>query len=227
MPTEPNTIVTKITGKAFDDPSLVKRYINVFTELLTKHKLLVVAGGGQSARRYIETAQNIGIDSNYWLDLIGIWASRINGLMLVSALSSYAYPSIPSTIEEALIALKYNKLVVMGGLMPGQSTASVLLQVAEALGAKRVFYYSAVGKVYNKDPTRYPDAAPFTIIPASELKSILEQRILPGEYALIDAKALDIAIRSRIEIQILNYKEPGQLFRAIEGENPGTIIIPK
>ncbi|MEM0225139.1 MAG: UMP kinase, partial [Desulfurococcaceae archaeon] len=68
---------------------------------------------------------------------------------------------------------------------------------------------------------------PFSIITASELKSILEQRILPGEYALIDTKALDIAIRSKIEIQILNYKEPGQIFKAIRGENPGTIIIPK
>ncbi|MEM0030883.1 MAG: UMP kinase [Desulfurococcaceae archaeon] len=222
-----NTITLKITGKAFDDPSLVKNYIDVFAELLEKYKLLVVTGGGQSARRYIEIAEKIGIESNYWLDLIGIWASRINGLMLISALSNYAYPSTPSSIEEALVALKHSKLVVMGGLIPGQSTASVLLQMAEAIGTRRVFYYSAIGKVYSKDPNKYPDAAPFSIITASELKSILEQRILPGEYALIDTKALDIAIRSKIEIQILNYKEPGQIFKAIRGENPGTIIIPK
>jgi len=219
-------LVIKITGKAFDDSELLSKYIDVLRKLLEEYRILVVTGGGSIARKYIDLATRVGVKSNYWLDLIGIWASRLNGLLLISALSNYAYPFTPITIEEALRAVKYSKLVVMGGLIPGQSTASTLIEVAEALGARKVYYYSAVGRVYNKDPMKYPDAKPYSVITASELKSILEQKLLPGEYALIDEKALDLAIRSRIEIQLIDYREPCLIYSALKGENPGSIIIP-
>lgn len=118
-------------------------------------------------------------------------------------------------------------ITVTGGLIPGQSTASVLLQVAEALGVKRVYYFSAVGKVYTKDPTKYPDAKPLNEISASELKKIVEQKTLPGDYALIDVQALELTVRSNIEVQVLDYKNPESIFEALKGKNPGTRILPK
>ncbi|MEM4868821.1 MAG: UMP kinase [Desulfurococcaceae archaeon] len=222
------SIVLKITGRAFDDePDMLARYISVFKKLLEKYKMVVVTGGGRIARKYIDLLRQAGLESNYWLDTIGIWVSRLNAFLLVAALSPYTYPRPATSIEEAVTALGSFKAVIMGGLIPGQSTASVLLQVAEALGVRRVYYYSAVGKVYTKDPSRYPDAEPLSTITASELKKMLEQSLLPGEYALIDTKALDLAIRSNITIQVLFYREPEQLLRALEGENPGTVIIPR
>jgi uridylate kinase len=220
-------LVIKITGKAFEDLALIEKFVRVLENLLQEYRVITVVGGGGIARRYIEAARALKVKSNYWLDLIGIWASRLNGLLLISALSGYAHPSIPTSLEEALTALKYSKLVVMGGLIPGQSTAATLLEVAEAVGAEKVYYYSAVGQVYDKDPLKHPNAKPLKVVMASELKALLEQKILPGEYALIDEKALDIAIRSKIEIYILNYREPEQIFSALRGENPGSLILPK
>lgn len=221
-------LVIKITGKAFDENAhLLKRYTTTLKDLADRYRLVVVTGGGRMARKYIETLQQIGVDSNYWLDTLGIWISRINALTLIAALSSYSYPLPATSIEEALIALGSHRAVFMGGLVPGQSTASVLLQVAEAVGAKRAFYFSAIGKVYDKDPQKYPGATPLSSITASELKSLLEQKLIPGEYALIDTKALDIAIRSGITVQIISYKEPEKIYEALEGKNPGSIILPK
>lgn len=222
------TIVLKITGKAFDEePLLIKRYVSVLRKLVERYNIVVVTGGGKTARRYIDIIRQTGVESNYWLDLAGIWVSRLNALLIIAALTPYSYPKPASSIEEAIVALGPFKIVVMGGLVPGQSTASVLLQVAEAFSVRRVYYYSVVGKVYTKDPLKHPDAEPLSIVTASELKGILEQSLLPGEYALIDTRALDIAIRSGIEIQVLFYKEPEQLFEALEGGNPGTTIIPR
>jgi uridylate kinase len=85
-------LVIKITGKAFDDPELLAKYIDVLRKLLEEYRILVVTGGGSIARKYIDSATRVGVKSNYWLDLIGIWASRLNGLILISALSNYAYP---------------------------------------------------------------------------------------------------------------------------------------
>ena len=221
-------LALKITGKAFNnEPDLLNKYIRTLKRLVEEYRLIVVTGGGRIARNYIDIAREIGVSSNYWLDLIGIWSSRLNSLLLISALTEYTYPRVPVSIEEAITALSSHRVVVMGGLIPGQSTASVLLEVAEALGVKKVYYYSAIGKVYTKDPLRHPDAKPLDTVTISELREILEQKALPGEYALIDVRALDIAIRSSIEIQVLDYREPEQIFSALSGLNPGSIVVPR
>lgn len=221
-------LVLKITGKAFDaGSSLVIRYANIIRRLLEEHKLIVIAGGGEAARRYISLARDIGVKSNYWLDMIGIHASRLNALLLISYFQGRAYPKPVESPQEALDAIMKSDLVVSGGLIPAQSTASVALELAEAVGAGELFYFSAIGYVYDRDPRKYSDARPFKEIAASELKSALQQRMLPGEYALIDEKALDIALRSGIRIQLIPFEEPERIFEALGGGNPGTLIRPE
>ncbi|MCC6034195.1 MAG: UMP kinase [Desulfurococcaceae archaeon] len=220
-------MVLKITGKAFTSSDLLLRYIEVIRALSKTHRVVVVTGGGEIARRYIEVARGININSNYWLDEIGIWVSRLNALLLIGALSPFTSPTPPQTLEDIIRAAILYPVTVTGGLIPGQSTALVLLQVAEALGASRVYYFSAIGKVYSKDPTKYPDAQPLSEITVTELKRVIEQKILPGDYALVDLHALELAIRSNIEIQILDYKKPELLFEALRGQNPGTRILPR
>jgi uridylate kinase len=220
-------VVLKITGKAFTNSDLLLRYVEVIRALSKTHRVVVVTGGGEIARRYIEVARGININSNYWLDEIGIWVSRLNALLLIGALSPFTSPTPPQTLEDIIRAAILYPVTVTGGLIPGQSTALVLLQVAEALGASRVYYFSAIGKVYSKDPTKYPDAQPLSEITATELKRVIEQKILPGDYALVDLHALELAIRSNIEIQILDYKKPELLFEALRGQNPGTRILPR
>lgn len=223
-----NVLVLKLTGKVFDDHDVLVRHVeNIRKLLLNGYSLVVVTGGGNIARRYIETAKELGVRNNYWLDLLGINASRLNSLLLISALADYSYPVVPVTIEEVLTGLAQRRLVVTGGLIPGQSTASALLEIAEAIGVRDVFYFSAIGKVYDKDPSRYTDAKPLSYVKASELKKILEQRVLPGDYALIDEKALDLALRSGIRIFILDYRYPEQLQVALSGGNPGSVIEPE
>jgi len=73
----------------------------------------------------------------------------------------------------------------------------------------------------------YRDAQRLYTINASELAMLLEQKKLPGEYALIDTRALELAIRSRIKIYVTYYKVPENLIKALRGENPGTIIYPR
>ncbi len=219
--------VLKITGKAFANGDLLSKYVSVIKELSKSRRVVVVTGGGETARKYIELARSTGVNSNYWLDEIGIWISRLNALVLIGALSPLAAPAPPQTLEEVVKSALLYPITVTGGLIPGQSTASVLLQVAEALGVKKVYYFSAVGKVYTKDPTKHPDAKPLNEVTASELKKIVEQKTLPGDYALIDAQALELAVRSNIEVQVLDYKNPESIFEALKGKNPGTRILPK
>ncbi|WP_338042057.1 UMP kinase [Desulfurococcus mucosus] len=222
------TLVLKITGKVFDEgASLVARYIELLRMLLDEYRVVVVAGGGNMARKYISDARALGVSSNYWLDTIGIWASRLNSLLLASSLQPYAYPKPAASLEEVLDALSSHRVVAMGGLIPGQSTASTAVEVAEAVGVGKLYYFSAVGFVYDKDPLRHPDAKPLREVDATRLKAMLEQKQLPGEYALIDEKALDLAVRSNIVIQLISHREPEKLMEAMRGGNPGSVIYPR
>ncbi|QOR95043.1 UMP kinase [Thermosphaera chiliense] len=223
-----NTLVLKITGKAFDEGSgLIEKYVSILKTLSEKYKLIVITGGGRLARHYIDMAKNIGVTSNYWLDLIGIDVSRLNALLLIAGMEGRAYPKPYESLNELLSALPYSNVLVAGGLIPGQSTASVAVQSAEAVGARVLYYFSAIDYVYDKDPAKHSDAQPFKEITATRLKEILAQKQLPGEYALIDDKALDMAVRSGIEIRLIFFKNPEKIFESLNGLNPGTRILPK
>lgn len=222
-----NKLVIKLTGKLFDKTSLLKKYVDLFRELGKKYKLVIVTGGGNTARKYIETARKIGVESNYWLDTIGIIASRLNSYLLISSLYPDAYPKPVEDLEELCKAINYARVLIVGGLIPGQSTSSVALEVAEAIGVKSIVNVSAVDYVYDKDPVKYPDAKKYIEIKASHLIKILEQKQLPGEYALIDIRALELAIRSGIIIYNVYYRDPGNVVKVLNGENPGTIIYPE
>ena len=53
--------------------------------------------------------------------MLGINVSRLNAMLLVTALGNGTYPQIPETLEEVAIASEFNKIVITGGLYPGQS----------------------------------------------------------------------------------------------------------
>ncbi len=220
-------LVLKITGKLFNDNNLINEYIELFKKLIKDYKLVIICGGGKLAREYIERARELGVNSKYWLDHIGIIASRLNSYLLISKLYPQTYPKPVETLEELQYAVKSSDITILGGLIPGQSTASVALEVAEALNVEQVIMASAIDHVYDKDPTKYVDAKAFNEIDASKLIEILEQETLPGEYALIDAHALKLAIRSGITIHVVYYRDPENVLRVLKGENPGTIIHPR
>ena len=223
------TITLKISGKAFDDESSLKLFIGVVKSIITSKKMnvAIICGGGKTARNYIQLAGKLGITSKYWLDEIGIMASRLNAELLIAALQPYSYPKIITSPVEALEAIRSSSIIVSGGLIPGQSTSSVAVQIAEALGSNIIIDLAAVDMVYDKDPSRYPDARPIKEIDASVLIRLLEQKTEPGRYELFDRKALEQAIRSNITIYLIHYTAPEKIRDILGGENPGTIIHPR
>lgn len=220
-------LVIKLTGKIFDEKDLLVKYVQIFREIVERYRLAIITGGGKLARTYIGLAKELGVNNNYWLDQIGTYSSRLNSLLLISALQPYTCPEPIRNLEDVIRNIREYEIVVLGGLIPGQSTAAVAIEVAEAIGANNLINVAAVDHVYNRDPRKYRDAKKYKEINASELIRILEQKPLPGEYALVDRKALELAIRSNIVIHLMYYKKPEDVFAILNGENPGTIIYPR
>jgi uridylate kinase len=206
---EEETIVLKLSGSLFfsdrfdDVASTIVRVLERKTAL----RLVLVAGGGKTAREYIEVAGKLGADQAS-LDEIGIAVSRINARVLAAALGGIAVQRIPKSLGELVEAVELGspekRAVVIGGLHPGQSTNAVGALAAEKLKASLFVNATDVAQVYTEDPKKFPDAKPLSSVTPGELGRILgSESMRAGSYDLMDPVALKLVERSKIRTWII------------------------
>ncbi|MFX0197428.1 MAG: UMP kinase [Candidatus Hodarchaeota archaeon] len=189
------------------------------------HKLLVVVGGGRMARNYIGAVRACG-GSEASADVVGIEISRNNARVMIAALGEVAYPEVPVSFTAALTAVATGKIVVLGGLSPGQSTNAVAALMAEAIGAQLFLNATDVDGVYPTDPQEDPHAKMIPRLNIDEFAEIIGRSVSrAGYYPLFDQVALQIVQRGQIEVIFLNGKDPANISKAINGEKIGSKVV--
>ncbi len=216
----------------FDEQGLLKiELVRSYAETLRNlwsmgHKIHVVVGGGPPARLIIAGARSVGCPEPI-CDEIGIEVSRINARILQALLSDLAYPSIPKTYEELKTSLSAEKMVICGGLYPGQSTTAVAALLAELIKADALIVATDVDGVYTEDPKRSPNAKKLEELSYSDLQSLLSRSSYEaGGYKLFDYVALKVAERSKLTSYIIDGRDPNNLLRLLEGVKVGSRIHP-
>jgi len=204
-----------------------KPYADVIKEIKSLgHLPYVVVGGGAPARYYIRLAREQGADEST-CDQIGITIANLHAEILAYALGEDACPFVPRDFSELGLALSTGKIVVMGGLQPGQSTNAVSCVLAEKTGSKLIINTTDVDGVYTADPRKDPSAKLLEYVKIEELRYILDsQGARAGEYDLVDQVSIKIIQRSRITTKIINGRDPKNILRAIMGEKIGTTVLP-
>lgn len=226
------TIVVKISGNFIqpENPMLIRRFAEALSTIGEMgYRPIVVVGGGRIARLYIEAGRRIGANEAL-LDLIGIQVTRLNARLLINALGGKALNMVPKTVVDLLRAYEDPKerIIVMGGLQPGQSTNAVSAIAAEVSGARLIINATRVDGVYTKDPEKHSDAKLIKKITVNELRYLLEsQSAMAGKYELFDPPSLTIIYRSGITVRVVNGSEPYNIVRVLQGEDLGTIILPR
>jgi uridylate kinase len=209
-----NILVEKVRNYAAAIKSLVK----------DGHSLVVVVGGGIPARVFISAARDLGA-SEAQCDWLGIKLARNNAELLCAGLGDIAYPKIVETLDELEVAVKLGKVVLMGGLIPGQSTNAVAALAAETVNAETLFNATNVDGVYDRDP-KESGAKRFDTITIVELKKVLSGGgTKAGEYKLFDSVAIRVVERSKIPTVIFDGRNPDNLTRIFLSENIGTRIV--
>ncbi len=224
-------VVLKVTGKVFKEgcEELISNVASLVKERVSKgDRVAIVTGGGSLARAYVRMGSKLEL-SDAWLDLLGIEASRLNAFLLASALGDLAYLPIPRSVDEILKAWAAGKVVICGGLQPGQSTNAVAAAIAELTKADLLINATNVDGVYEKDPRKYPGQKPLKELSISELKKILEsQSYLPGHYELLDLVALRIVERAGVTLVFVNVFKPETIRRAWSlDRSVGTWVTPR
>jgi molybdenum storage protein len=107
-----------------------------------------------------------------------------------------------------------------GSRIPEHRTDAGVFLTAEALGAKRAIFVKDEDGLFTDDPKKNPKAEHIPRITAQELIA----RDLPD--LVVERVVLEYLRRSTFctELQIVNGLVKGQLTRALEGEDVGTII---
>jgi uridylate kinase len=223
-------IVIKLSGSVFnqdaDNKNFIRKYAQMLSAIISNVQPIVIAGGGKIARHYIELARALGSDEAT-LDIMGIEVSRLNARLLIAAMGDMAYPYIPKNLEEVAIAAESGKIVVAGGLYPGQSTNATSALIAETVRASIFLNATDVDGIYDSDPNRNKNAKLFKEITVQECMEILKTgNSMAGTYDLMDIIALKVIERSKIPTMVL-LSDVATIKNAINGENyTGTEIIP-
>ena len=127
----------------------------------------------------------------------------MNAKLLIVALGDQAYSQVPKNLEEVAIAAASGKIVVAGGLHPGQSTNATSALIAETVKASKFLNATDVDGIYDSDPKMNRDAKLFRKITIKECMEILgSERSMAGTYELIDIVALKVIERSRIPTRV-------------------------
>ena len=199
-------LVIKLSGSVFNFKTTsrsLKEYAQVLLDIQTKVQPVVVSGGGIIARHYVNLARSLGSDESS-LDEMGIEISRLNAMLLSAALGDSVYPVIPSNLEEISIACQSGKIVVSGGLHPGQSTNATAALICEKIKADRFLNATDVDGIYDSDPKKNAKAKMFEEITIKKCLDLLNnESTQAGNYELMDIVAMKVIERSKIPTYVI------------------------
>ncbi|MBN2334747.1 UMP kinase [Candidatus Bathyarchaeota archaeon] len=208
------------------DPERYRRYAEVLRQLHREgHQLMVVCGGGKPARHFIEVSKQLG-GSRDTQDYLGIKASHVNALLMMSALGDDADQHRVYQRASDLRHAEPGKILVGGGYKPGSSTDYRAVIFAEKMGADLIVNATDVSGVYDRNPKMHDDAVKLDTLTFARLEKLIKEntRQAPGEYGLFDLKAVRLARRLGTPVVFIDGTDPEEIRRAVEGTHGGSTV---
>lgn len=217
-------IVLRIGGSVLGsppDPGLLSTFAEVLGELSKDHRIGIVVGGGDIARRYIHAANELGLSRDEQ-DTIAIQASRLNASLV--GMKLHGQDSVPDSVNKMTSMLRRRRVAVMAGLKPGITTDTVAALVAKAWRADLLVKASNREGIFTSDPAKDSGATLLQRISYAELRKLLGGSHTPGIHSIIDPMAVNQIIRNRIRLVVIDGRNPRNVLSAVRGENVGTRI---
>ncbi|NOR59901.1 MAG: UMP kinase [Methanosarcinales archaeon] len=206
------------------DPERIRKYASSIQALAKQHTTYIVVGGGRIARDYITAARDLGANE-VECDIIGIDMTRINAKLLIAAMGNSAYPVPLTSYQDARNAALTGRVVVMGGLIPGQTTDAVSAVLAEYVGADLLINATSVDGVYTADPNLDSKAEKISSMTPSQLVDIvIKINMSAGSNSPLDPLAAKIIQRCGIKTIVIDGREPENINEAAAGHHNGTLI---
>ena len=219
-----------LTGKNTTEPTLnpqtYKKYATAINKLHKEgHQIIVVCGGGNHARYFIETAKQLDASKTIQ-DNLGVKSTHTNALLFTAALGDTADQTRNYQRSSDLKHAPQDKILVGGGYKPKSSTDYRAVIFAGKMNADLIINATDIDGVYTKNPTIHPDAEKLPELTYQRLEKIIKQntRQAPGEYGLFDLKGVRLAKKLKIPLIIIDGTDPEEIIRAAKGTHSGSTI---
>jgi uridylate kinase len=234
-----NRVVLKLSGEAFAsgevdetiDGAVVARIAKEIAEVRQDlgTEVAVVVGGGNIWRGATGSAS--GMD-RATADYMGMLATVINALALQDALERQGQPTrVQTAIAMSQIAEPYIRRRAMRHLEKGRvvvfaagmgnpffttDTPAALRAIEIEADVLLKGTHGDVDGVYTDDPRTNPLA--------TKLDEVSFDEVIAKELRAMDLTAITLCRENGLPIKVFNIMEPGNLHRALRGEQIGTLI---
>jgi molybdenum storage protein len=199
-----------------------------------RHKIILGVGGGIRERHTYAIAIDLGLPTGALAQLAGATCEQ-NAIMLYNLLARHTgirlsrenFHKLPFYLDAGATPIivdmppyHFWEHVEARGRIPQHRPDSGTYLVAEVYSCRACIFLKDVDGLYTADPRKDPGAELIPRISTSELLA-LNLPDMPIERSVIEILHL---ARNRKEIRLVNGLVPGNLTRALEGEEVGTLI---
>lgn len=232
----PDLNVIKLGGQSIIDRgrAVIEPLVSEIVAARKSFPLLVMTGGGTRSRHAYAIALDLGMPTGV-LAKLGESISEQNALMLSILLAPFGgikvghddMVKLPSYLALGAIPVMHAmppyglwEMPDVSGRIPPHRTDVGAFLTAEVVGARRCILVKDEVGLLSADPKKDPQARHIPEIDVEELVR-MDPNDLPVERAMIE---LLRRARSVKEVLLVNGRQPGDLTRALQGENPGSRI---
>ena len=232
----PDVNVLKIGGQSICDRG-IKVVPNIIKEIVAnkeKHKMLITTGGGTRSRHIYAIGLELGMPTGI-IAKFGSSVSEQNALLISMLLSPWGgikighddIVKLPSYFSQGCIPVMhgmppydYFAIPPASGRIPVHRTDVGTLILADLIGARSCIFIKDEKGLYSDDPKKHPGVEFIGKIGAKQLLKRDQDDLI------IERPCLEILQNSQVihQIQIINGMEKGNITKALNGKNVGTVI---
>lgn len=202
--------------------------------LVGKHKIILGVGGGTRVRHTVSIALDLGLPTGGIAQLVGAM-EEANAVFLNALLAKHRsivmqrehFWELPLYLENGMLPIVISippyhfwEPPPENGPLPAHGSDFGLFIHAEVLGMKRIVFVKDEDGLFTSDPKRHADAKLIPKISLAELTASMPEELILDRQLFTAWKTA----RHVKRVQIVNGLRPGNIARALAGEDVGTVI---
>jgi molybdenum storage protein len=232
----PDVTLVGIGGQSIFDRGreAVLPLVDELAAVAGKHKVILGVGGGTRVRHTVSIALDLGLPTGGIAQLVGAM-EEANAVFLNALLAKHRsivmqrehFWELPLYLESGMLPIVISippyhfwEPPPEGGPLPAHGSDFGLFIHAEVLGMERILFVKDEDGLYTADPKKHPDAKLIERTTLAELSASMPDELILDRLLFTAWKSA----RHVKRVQIVNGLQPGNVRRALAGEDVGTVI---